>query len=191
MALGASVYKVTVDISDLDRSYYGKHVLTVARHPSETEERLMLRVLAFCRHADERTEFGRGLSTEGEPALWQIDDTGAIVDWIDVGWPEVKQVRKVVGRSEKVVILTYDEARYVPWWERFMGDFGKLDKLTVIAIKDKYIAPLATIANKNMKLAVTIQDGVAWISDDKRSVEVEFTLLQEDRQQYALTTGEE
>ena len=66
-----------------------------------------------------------------------------------------------------------------------------LDKLTVIAIKDKYIAPLATIANKNMKLAVTIQDGVAWISDDKRSVEVEFTLLQEDRQQYALTTGEE
>lgn len=186
MALGATVYKVTVDISDLDRSYYGKHVLTVARHPSETEERLMLRVLAFCRHANEHTEFGRGLSTEGEPALWQIDDTGAIAEWIDVGWPDVKQVRKAAGRSDKVVILTYDEARYVPWWQSNVGDFGKLEKLSVIAIKDEYIGPLTQMVDRNMKLAVTIQDGVAWISDDKRSVEVEFKLLQEGRLQYSL-----
>lgn len=102
MALGATVYKATIDVSDLDRDSYGNYVLTIARHPSETEERLMLRVLAFCRLAGERLEFGRGLSTEGEPALWEIDDTGAIVQWIEVGCPDVKQVRKAAGRSEHV-----------------------------------------------------------------------------------------
>ena len=181
MALGATVYKATVDISDLDRNYYGKHQLTIARHPSETEERLMLRVLAFCRHADERTEFGRGLSTEGEPALWQLDDTGAIAEWIDVGWPDVKQVRKAAGRSDSVVILTYDEARYTPWWESHKGDFGKIDKLTVLAVPDEFIAPLAGLADRNMRLAVTIQDDVIWISDDSRSVEVSVKCLQAAR----------
>lgn len=83
MALGSTVYKATLDISDLDRGYYATHVLTVARHPSETEERLMLRILAFASLAGEHLEFGRGLSTEGEPALWEIDDTGTIERWIE------------------------------------------------------------------------------------------------------------
>ena len=92
MALGATVYKATIDVSDLDRDSYGNYVLTIARHPSETEERLMLRVLAFCRLAGERLEFGGGRSSEGDPALWESDDTGAIVQWIEGGCPEVKQV---------------------------------------------------------------------------------------------------
>lgn len=184
MALGATVYKATVDISDLDRPYYGRHVLTIARHPSETEERLMLRLLAFCRHADEHTEFGRGLSTEGEPALWQIDDTGVIAEWIDVGWPDVKQVRKAAGRSDRVVIITYDEAKYEPWWQSNRGDFGKIDKLTVLAVDDAFVGPLASLADRNMRLAVTIQDDIAWISDDRRSVEVRFKLLQQARDTY-------
>ena len=117
MALGATVYKATIDVSDLDRDSYGTNVITIARHPSETEERLMLRVLAFCRLAGERLEFGRGLSTEGEPALWEIDDTGAIVQWIEVGCPDVKQVRKAAGRSEHVQIVAYGEDRVEPWWE--------------------------------------------------------------------------
>lgn len=131
MALGATVYKATIDVSDLDRDSYGNYVLTIARHPSETEERLMLRVLAFCRLAGERLEFGRGLSTEGEPALWEIDDTGAIVQWIEVGCPDVKQVRKAAGRSEHVQIVAYGEDRVEPWWEGNKGDFAKIGKLTV------------------------------------------------------------
>ena len=128
MALGATVYKATIDVSDLDRDSYGNYVLTIARHPSETEERLMLRVLAFCRLAGERLEFGRGLSTEGEPALWEIDDTGAIVQWIEVGCPDVKQVRKAAGRSEHVQIVAYGEDRVEPWWEGNKGDFAKIGR---------------------------------------------------------------
>ena len=143
MALGATVYKATIDVSDLDRDSYGNYVLTIARHPSETEERLMLRVLAFCRLAGERLEFGRGLSTEGEPALWEIDDTGAIVQWIEVGCPDVKQVRKAAGRSEHVQIVAYGEDRVEPWWEGNKGDFAKIGKLTVVSVPDDQVTALA------------------------------------------------
>lgn len=184
MALGATVYKATIDISDLDRGYYGNHVLTVARHPSETEERLMLRILAFCRHAGEQLEFGRGLSTEGEPALWEMDATGAIVSWVEVGCPDVKQVRKAAGRSEHVLIVAYDEARVEPWWTANRGDFGKINKLSVITVSDENAAALAAMASRNMKLAVTIQDGVIWVSDDRVSLQIDITVLQEERQGY-------
>ena len=117
MALGSTVYKATLDISDLDRGYYATHVLTVARHPSETEERLMLRILAFASLAGEHLEFGRGLSTEGEPALWEIDDTGTIERWIEVGCPDVRQVRRAAGRSNHVTVLAYGEDRVGPWWQ--------------------------------------------------------------------------
>ena len=184
MALGATVYKATIDISDLDRGYYGSHVLTVARHPSETEERLMLRVLAFCRHAGEHLEFGRGLSTEGEPALWEIDDTGAIVTWVEVGCPDVKQVRKAAGRSAHVLVVAYDDARIMPWWESSRGDFGKITKLSVISVSDVQVRALGDMASRNMKLAVTIQDGVIWVSNDRDSLQIDIHVLQSEREEY-------
>ncbi len=178
MALGATIYKATIDISDLDRQYYANHVLTVARHPSETEERLMLRLLAFCSHAGERLEFGRGLSTEGEPALWEMADTGEIAHWVEVGWPDLKQVRRAAGKSEKVTILTYGDDKIGPWWSSNKGDFGKLNKLSVYSVDDATVERLSAMASRNMRLAVTIQDGVVWVSDDQGSLQVEYQILQ-------------
>ncbi len=185
MALGATVYKATIDVSDLDRDSYGNYVLTIARHPSETEERLMLRVLAFCRLAGERLEFGRGLSTEGEPALWELDDTGAIVQWVELGCPDVKQVRKAAGRSEHVQIVAYGEDRVGPWWDSNKGDFAKIGKLTVVSVSDEQVTALAAMASRNMKLAVTIQDGILWISDDRDSLQVEVMILQTEHERYS------
>ena len=102
MALGATIYKATLDISDLDRGWYGSRSLTVARHPSETEERMMVRILAFCLYADEKLEFGRGLSAEDEPDLWETNDAGDIGRWIDVGNPDNKALRRAAGRSDDV-----------------------------------------------------------------------------------------
>lgn len=184
MALGATVYKAVIDVSDLDRDCYGNYVLTVARHPSETEERLMLRILAFARHAGERLEFGRGLSTEGEPALWEIDDTGAIVHWIELGCPDVKQVRKAAGKSEHVQIVAYDDDKVAPWWNSHQGDFGKIGKLSVIAIGNDSVQALGRMAGRNMKLAVTIQDETIWVSDDKTSIQIEVRTLQTEYHRY-------
>lgn len=184
MALGATVYKATIALSDLDRNYYAEHVLTIARHPSETETRLMLRVLAFCLHAGERLEFGRGLSTEGEPALWEIDDTGTIVNWIELGTPDVRTVRKAAGKSEHVTVLAYDEARIEPWWASNAGEFGKILKLAIIAIDNAAAEALAGMCSRNMKLAVTIQDGAIWVSSDTQNVQIDLKWLQRERARY-------
>src|SRR5258705_2764408 len=100
MAQNATVFKVALDVADIDRAYYHAHALTIARHPSETDERMMVRLLAFARHAHEALAFGRGLGTDDEPDLWRKDLTGAIDLWIDVGQPDEKRIRRAGGRAE-------------------------------------------------------------------------------------------
>ena len=179
MALGATIYRAVIDVSDLDRGYYGTRTLTIARHPSETESRMMVRILAYALYAGERVEFGRGLSTEGEAALWEINDAGDIGRWIEIGVPDTKTLRRAAGRSEDVVVLAYAQARYEPWWQSHKGDFSKIDKLTVRAVSDESVEKITEMAARNMKLAATIQDGMVWLADDSRNLEIEIkTLMQ-------------
>lgn len=177
MALGATIYKASIDVSDIDRGYYGERTLTIARHPSETESRMMVRILAYALYAGEKVEFGRGLSTEGEAALWEIDEAGDIGRWIEIGVPDVKTLRRAAGRSDDVVVLAYDEARYEPWWQSHKGDFSKIDKLTVRAFSDDSVAAITAMAARNMRLAATIQDGIVWLADDQRNIEIEIKTL--------------
>lgn len=177
MALGATIYKATVDVSDIDRGYYESRMLTVARHPSETEARMMLRILAYALYAGEHVDFGRGISTEDEAALWEINEAGDIGRWIEIGVPDTKTVRKAAGKSDDVVVLAYDEARIQPWWASHKGDFSKIDKLTVRWIGDEDLAKLAAMAKRSMKLAATIQDGIVWLADDTQNIEIEIKNL--------------
>ena len=181
MAIGAMIYKAVLDVSNIDQGFYGEIPLTVAKHPSETETRLMLRVVAFALFAGRRAEFGRGLSTDGDAALWVKDETGAITDWIELGTPEVKVLRKAAGRSDRVLLIAYDEAKIAPWWEARSGDFGKIEKLEVLQISDVALEALAKMAARNMRLAVTIQDGAVWVSDDADTVQIELSVLQRRR----------
>src|SRR4051794_1616348 len=102
MALKSTVFKVELAVADIDRGYYEDHLLTLARHPSETDERMMVRLLAFALHAHPLLAFGRGLSSADEPDLWQRDLTGTIERWIDVGLPDERDVRKACGRAPDV-----------------------------------------------------------------------------------------
>lgn len=177
MALGATIYKAVLDLSDLDDGYYGTRSLTIARHPSETEERMMVRLLAFCLYADETISFGRGLSAEGEPALFDLNEAGDIGRWIEVGCPDNKTLRRAAGKSDDVVVLAYDEARIGAWWQSNKGDFGKIDKLTVRMVKDADVERLTKLCARNMKLAATIQDGVVWIANDEVNEEIHIENL--------------
>lgn len=123
MALKATIHKAELTISDLDRGYYATHALTVARHPSETEERMMVRLVAFALFADERLEFGKGLCVDDEPDLWLRDLTGHVLRWIDVGQPDEKWLRKACGRAESVVVLSYGRAADV-WLGRHRRSAG-------------------------------------------------------------------
>lgn len=172
MALKATVYKAELSIADMDRPYYGEHALTVARHPSETDERMMVRLLAFALHATDGLGFGQALCVDDEPDLWLRDLTGAIDLWIDVGQPDEKWVRKACGRAGQVVVICYGRAADI-WWEGVRNKLARLGNLTVLRLPAETAPALARLTERSMRLQCTVQDGQLWITNGRETVLVE------------------
>ena len=177
MALKATICKAALTVANVDASYYHDHALTLARHPSETDERMMLRVLAFALHADEALQFGRGISTDDEPDLWQKDLTGVIERWIDVGQPDEKRVRKACGRAGAVFIYSYGGQDAGKWWQRAGPGLERCENLTVRHVAPSTCKALASLAERNMEIQCTIQDGHAWMASDDVSFAVELATV--------------
>jgi uncharacterized protein YaeQ len=173
MALNATIYKVELQISDMDRHYYATHALTLARHPSETDERMMVRLLAFALYADDRLEFGKGLSTEDEPDLWRHDLTGEIQLWIDLGQPDEQRIRKACGRARQVVVISYSGRGAEIWWEKNSAGLLRAKNLSVIDIPSPAVAALAEFAERGMRLQCNIQDGQVQLFGDEGSVTID------------------
>ena len=172
MALNATIFRAALQISDMDRGYYHEHALTVARHPSETDERMMVRLLAYACHASEALAFGRGLSADDEPDLWEKDLTGAIETWIDVGQPDEKRIRKACGRATRVYIYSYGAQAPRVWWDKIGSGLEKVRNLTVIKLPAE-TRDLGKLADRNMRLTCTIQDGQIWFSNGEASITIE------------------
>jgi uncharacterized protein YaeQ len=170
MALKSTIYKIDLNIADMDRQYYAQHSLTIAKHPSETDERVMVRVIGFALYANESLVFGKGLSDDEEPDLWQKDLTGAIELWMDVGLPVEKEIRKAAGRASQVVILLYGGRVADMWWEQNSKALQKLSNLTVINLPDTQA--LADMASRGLNMSCTIQDGEILVSHDSGSFAV-------------------
>jgi uncharacterized protein YaeQ len=178
MALKASIHKVRLRVADMDRHYYAEHVLTVARHPSETDERMMLRVLAFACHADAALAFGRGVSTADEPDLWLHDSSGGIRAWIQLGQPDERAIRRACGRAGRVFLYTYGGQAAEVWWTQSRARLANIGNLTVIDVAPASSRALATLAAKSLQLDVTLQDGQAWVADGERAIEVKMQVRQ-------------
>ena len=166
MALKATIFKVELQLADLDRGYYQTHFLTLARHPSETDERMMVRTIAFALRAHPSLEFGRGLSTEDEPDLWRKDLTGAIEEWIEVGLPDEKRLRRASGRSAAVLVVAYGGRTAEIWWEQNQPALRKLGKLTVVALPQPQTEALAQHVTRTMQISCTVQEGELWLVID-------------------------
>lgn len=164
MALKATVYRIQLEVADIDRGYYGSHPLTLARHPSETEQRLMVRLLAFSLWADEALAFGRGLSTDDEPDLWLRDPTGEILHWIEVGLPDERELRRAAGRSRQVSVLAYGQRAFDVWWSKHGAALSRLPALRVLALTDESVDALAAMASRNLSVQCTVQDGQVAVS---------------------------
>ena len=164
MAIKSTVFKVDLQLADLDRGHFSDYALTIARHPSETDERMMVRILAFALNADERLQFGRGISTDDEPALWLKDDTGRILKWIEVGLPDERLLRRAAGRADEVILLTYGGRTVDIWWQKESATLSKLNNLTVLSLAVEDSRALAALAERNMTLTCTVQDGQIWFS---------------------------
>lgn len=176
MALKSTIYKAELSIADMDRNYYNTHQLTLARHPSETDERLMIRVLAFAIHADEALVNAKGLSDTEEPDLWQKDLTGAIQLWIEIGQPDDKRLLKAAGRSEQVMVYSYSATSHI-WWKQLASKIDRAKNVSVINIPAEASAALEKMAQRTMQLQCTIQDGQIWLTDGAETVLVERETL--------------
>jgi len=176
MALKSTVYKATLQVADMDRAHYRDHALTLALHPSETEERLMIRLLAFALEAaadDARgtLQFARGLSDADEPDLWQRDLTGQLVHWVEVGQPDARRLVRAAARAERVSLYTY--AASVPvWWGGVERDLARLSNLRVWQIDADESRALAELAQRSMQVDVTVQDGIVWLDEGLRHLEL-------------------
>jgi len=181
MALKATIFKARLGIADMDRPYYGDHVVTIARHPSETDERMLVRLIAFALNADDALEFGKGLSSDNEPDLWRRDLTGAVEQWIDVGLPDERRVRKACGRSDRVFVYIYGGRAADLWWTQNAGALQRQRNLSVVNLRYESAAVLAALASRSMELQFTIQDGQIGIADGSEPVSVEPVTLMAPR----------
>lgn len=177
MALTSTIFKARLQIADMDRHYYADHALTIAQHPSETKQRMMLRILAFCIHANDTLALTKGLSTTDEPDLWEVGLDGQIEHWVDLGQPDEKRIRKACGRASRVTIYTYRERSTLEWWKQAENKLTRFTNLAVVGISDESLQQLEMLVQRTLKLQCSIQDGEIWLSDDDNSVHIQPRLM--------------
>ncbi|MBB3713731.1 uncharacterized protein YaeQ [Limimaricola variabilis] len=164
MAPNATIYKAELSISDMDRHYYETHKLTIAKHPSETEERLMIRIFAFALNAHECLEMTKGISTDDEPDIWQKSLSGELDVWVALGLPSEKVMRQSCGKASKVIVYPYGGRAAEMWWDKVKNSTARFDNLQVVGLPKTETDALAKLASRAMKLQVNIQDGEVMVS---------------------------
>ncbi|MCT8985890.1 YaeQ family protein [Shewanella phaeophyticola] len=173
MAAKATVFKVALQIADMDRHYYADHALTLAQHPSETDTRMMVRLLAFALNASDTLVFSKGLCVDDEAELWDKSLSDEINLWIEFGQADEKWLRKASGRAKQVILYTYG-GRSVPiWWQQNQQALSRYDNLSVVNFPEDAVKQLAVFVTRNMALQVSISEGQVWLSDNENSVLIE------------------
>lgn len=173
MALKSTVFKASLQVADLDRGYFAEHALTIARHPSETDERMMVRVLAFALCASPDLAFGKGLSSDDEPALQEVDPGGVLQTWIEVGQPDETRVRKGCHRAVRALVLSYGGRAVDVWWEQIAPTLARFDNLTVLRLSADDTVALGKLATRSMQLSCTVQEGTVWLANGDDALQVQ------------------
>lgn len=171
MAEKATIYKANITLSDTDRHYYDQISLTLALHPSETIERMMVRLLAYCFCAAEDLSFTRGLSTMDEPDLWLKSPDGRILEWIEVGQPAPDRLKKASSQTESVKLFSYGRGMDI-WWAQQGAAIRALPKVSVRYFAADELQALQSLAAKTMQLSVTIAEQIAYVSDEQANVSI-------------------
>ena len=178
MALKATIFKADISITDMDRNYYNDHNLTIARHPSENDERMMLRIIAFIANAHERLQFTKGLSDDDVPDLWQKSYSDEIELWIELGQPSEQRIKKGCNQSQQMMIYAYADNSFDMWWKKEGSKLQLRKNLSVFTVPESLAAQLSAAVQCSMQIQVTIQDGQMWLTIDgseaSQSLEVEI-----------------
>jgi uncharacterized protein YaeQ len=181
VAIKSTIFKASVQLADIDHGYYADHALTLARHPSETDERMMVRLAALALNAHELQDtcggdghltFGAGLSDPDEPDLWLRDFTGRTRIWVEVGQPEDKPLTRACSKADRVLVYAFSSAADI-WWRGIENKLSRLANLEVLRIPAEASQALAALAARSMQLQATLQEGVLTLGDSQRSVDLE------------------
>lgn len=174
MAISATIYKASVAIADMTRQHYHTYPLTIALHPSETVERMMVRILAFALNADQQLEFTKGISTDDEPDLWQKDLTGHTEHWIELGQPDEIRLRKACAQADKVTVINFQQRASDIWWQQNHNKLTRFDNLTVTVFDSQACQQLEELTERSMQLQLTIEDDAIWLSTNQGSIEIPY-----------------
>ncbi len=177
MAQNATIYKASLNIANISQHYYDDLKLTIARHPSETEERIMVRLLAYALHAAPGLQFTRGLSSTNEPDLWRKGPGGDIDLWIDVGLPDPDRIRRACSRAQSVFIYCYGGRTVQLWWQRSAAQLARFSNLTATALTPESSGAMAAMADRNMSLHCTVDDDVICLSNTGQTLYVKHQVL--------------
>ena len=177
MAIGATIFKVNLNLSNLNSHYYDDFNLTIAKHPSENDERMMYRIIAFlfCAHQD--LELTKGLSSTEEPDLWQRDITGRIIHWIELGLPDERRIKQACGKSDNVTIFTYHENKTQEWITKISASFKNNHKVKIYHINTLEGPQIESLIKKSMRLSALIEENILYLSDDDDRIGIEFKEL--------------
>lgn len=179
MAQQATPYKVELNLTDLDRNVYENQRFTVARHPSETEERLAVRLIAYALWYDEHLAFGRGLSDVDEPALWQKSLDDRVLHWIEVGQPDAERITWCSRRTERFSLVAYGNLRV--WQNKVLDGVRSLKNLNVVGVGQEALEELARDLPRSIEWSVMISDGQLYITDERGQHEIPLEWLHGER----------
>jgi uncharacterized protein YaeQ len=183
LALKSTIFKAQLAVADIDHGYYADHAFTLARHPSETDERMMIRLVALALNAhklqtvcngDATLGFGAGLSSPDEPDVILRDYTGRPRVWVEVGQPEDKPIAKACSQADEAIVYAYSAAADV-WWRGIEGKLSRLANLSVWRIPADASQALAQLAQRSMQLQATVQEGALMVGDGAKTVDIEPT----------------
>ncbi|MCG7929401.1 MAG: YaeQ family protein [Candidatus Thiodiazotropha lotti] len=174
MALKSTVYKTELQVSNMDEQHYETYSLTLARHPSETNQRMMLRLAVFALNANQQLSFTKGISTDDEPDLWLKSLSDEIELWIELGQPDEKRLRRACGRSKRVLVYPYAERSASIWWEQMQQTVSRFANLSVINLILEDMDQLDNLVARNMQLHSTIQEGQLWLGNDQMTLLIEL-----------------
>jgi len=172
MALKSTVFKAELQVADLDRGHFADYAFTVARHPSENDDRMMVRILAFALYAGPDLAFGKGLSSDDECALQEVDPSGVLQTWIEVGQPDETRIRKGCHRASRAVVLAYGGRSVDVWWQQIAPQLGRFDNLTVLRLSAEETQALGKLATRSMQLSCTVQEGTVWLAAGEQSLQL-------------------
>ncbi|MCQ4273633.1 YaeQ family protein [Pseudomonas kuykendallii] len=179
MALQATTYKVEINLTDLDRSVYDTARFTVARHPSETEERLVVRLIAYLLWYGELLSFGRGLSDVDEPALWEKSLDDRVLHWIEVGQPDAERITWCSRRAERFSLVAYGNLRV--WQSKVLDGVRSLKNINVVALPQEALETVARDLPRSINWAVMISEGTLFITDENGQHELQLEWLAGER----------